>query len=210
MNNLFDSIQQSVRDYYTDKVLAFGETPKGVDWNSLQSQELRFDQLLQICDQDINFSLNDLGCGYGYLLDYMRKKTLEFTYRGYDLSEEMIRRARVRHVNSGNCQFFSNNDALQIADYAVASGILNVKLNHSTADWEQYVLSTLHTLNDFSQRGFAFNVLTSYSDQEYMRADLYYADPCFYFDYCKRNFSRNVVLLHDYDLYEFTMLIRKN
>jgi hypothetical protein len=26
---------------------------------------------------------------------------------------------------------------------------------------------------------------------------------------CKRRFSRNVALLHDYDLYEFTVLVRK-
>jgi len=42
-----------------------------------------------------------------------------------------------------------------------------------------------------------------------MREDLYYADPCFIFDYCKRNFSRNVALLHDYELYEFTIIVRK-
>jgi hypothetical protein len=42
-----------------------------------------------------------------------------------------------------------------------------------------------------------------------MRADLYYADPAQVFDYCKRRFSPNVALLHDYGLYEFTILVRK-
>ena len=42
-----------------------------------------------------------------------------------------------------------------------------------------------------------------------MRPDLYYADPCELFDRCKRRYSRNVALLHDYDLYEFTILVRK-
>ncbi|MDJ0702258.1 MAG: class I SAM-dependent methyltransferase [Leptolyngbyaceae cyanobacterium MO_188.B28] len=209
MNNLPASIQQKVCDYYTDKVLTFGETPKGVDWNSRQSQELRFDQLLKICDQDIDFSLNDFGCGYGYLFEYMQQKNLKFRYAGFDLSEEMIQRSRKRYASANNCQFFSGSDFSDIADYTVASGILNVKLHHSDVDWEQYALNTIHKLNDSSQKGFAFNVLTRYSDKEYMRADLYYADPCFYFDYCKRNFSRNVALLHDYGLYEFTMLVRK-
>ena len=64
-------------------------------------------------------------------------------------------------------------------------------------------------MNKFSLKGFAFNVLTKYSDKEYMQNNLYYADPLFLFDYCKRNFSQNVALLHDYELYEFTLIIKK-
>ncbi|MBM3138043.1 MAG: class I SAM-dependent methyltransferase, partial [Chloroflexi bacterium] len=29
------------------------------------------------------------------------------------------------------------------------------------------------------------------------------------FDYCKVNFSKNVALLHDYKLYDFTIIVRK-
>jgi hypothetical protein len=60
-----------------------------------------------------------------------------------------------------------------------------------------------------SKKGFAFNILTGYSDPERQRADLYYADPLFFFDYCQKNFSRFVALLHDYPLYEFTILVKK-
>jgi len=42
-----------------------------------------------------------------------------------------------------------------------------------------------------------------------MKDDLYYADPCYFFDYCKKKFSKNIALLHDYGLYEFTILVRK-
>ena len=41
-----------------------------------------------------------------------------------------------------------------------------------------------------------------------MRDDLYYADPGFVFDHCKRRYSRHVALLHDYGLWEFTVLVR--
>jgi hypothetical protein len=59
-----------------------------------------------------------------------------------------------------------------------------------------------------ARRGFAFNALTSYADSEKKRADLYYADPGYWFDFCKRGHSRRVTLLHDYPLYEFTLLVR--
>ena len=51
-------------------------------------------------------------------------------------------------------------------------------------------------------------MLTRYADPPLMRDDLYYADPTRYFAVCKERYSRNVALLHDYDLYEFTLLVR--
>ena len=42
-----------------------------------------------------------------------------------------------------------------------------------------------------------------------MKDHLFYADPCFFFDHCKKHFSKNVALLHDYGMYEFTILVRK-
>ena len=58
------------------------------------------------------------------------------------------------------------------------------------------------------RRGFAFNALTRYSDADRRRPDLYYADPLELFDRCKRTYSRFVALLHDYPLYEFTIVVR--
>jgi putative ABC transport system permease protein len=77
------------------------------------------------------------------------------------------------------------------------------------ADWRAYVNETIDRLAELSLRGFAFNCLTSYADADRMRPDLFYADPCELFDRCKRRYARNVALMHDYDLYEFTILVRK-
>ena len=64
-------------------------------------------------------------------------------------------------------------------------------------------------MDETSSRGFSFNCLTKYSDAEKMMDNLFYADPCDLFDYCKWNFSKQVALLHDYGLYEFTIIVRK-
>ena len=74
--------------------------------------------------------------------------------------------------------------------------------------WRDYTLETIAELASLSRRGFAFNMLTSYSDPERMTDRLYYGDPCFYFDWCKRNLSPHVALLHDYGLCEFTIHVR--
>lgn len=85
-----------------------------------------------------------------------------------------------------------------------------MRQGRSDAEWFNYLQETLDSLDRFSRRGFSFNCLTSYSDEDRKRDYLYYADPCQLFDLCKRRYSRQVALLHDYGLYEFTILVRKD
>jgi hypothetical protein len=109
----------------------------------------------------------------------------------------------------GPWRFVTREEDLVEADYVVASGLFNLRLDVDEQSWRAYILDTLRSLDRLGRRGFAFNMLTSYSDPERMRGDLYYGDPCFFFDHCKRTFSRDVALLHDYGLYEFTLRVRK-
>ena len=179
-----------------------------MDWNSADSQRLRFAQLLHALDFDGEMSLNDYGCGYGALVDYLVSNGRRLTYCGFDINESMIATARQRH-DVPWCSFTSDRHQLQPADYTVASGIFNVRLAHGLDAWREYVVQTVEAINALSVRGFAFNMLSTYSDPEKRRADLFYADPLEMFDLCRRKFSPRVALLHDYPLYEFTMIVRK-
>jgi len=202
-------IRGNVEGYYSEKIKAHGATARGVDWNSPESQHLRFVQLLKLIDRNRSFTINDYGCGYGALADYLKSEGCVFQYRGFDISPKMIAKADELHPGMQEVAFVGKERELKEADYTVASGIFNVKLQASLKEWEGYMLRTLATVNGLSRHGFAFNVLTKYSDPKFQRPDLYYADPLFLFDYCKTKFSRFVTLLHDYPLYEFTLLVRK-
>ena len=203
-NRLIDKIEK----YYSKKVAVYGAAARGVDWNSEESQELRFEQVLKICDRTTPFTINDYGCGYGALAAYMRKKNYMFRYRGFDVSRDMIAEASRLFAPVRHCRFFTGENLLSPADYTVASGIFNVKLDTSERVWKAYVLATLKKIAALSRKGFAFNMLTTYADKKRMRDDLYYAEPLYFFDICKKNFSRFVTLLHDYPLFEFTVLVR--
>ena len=202
-------IRGDVESYYSDKIEVHGPTAQGVDWNSPDSQRLRFVQLLKLVDRNQPFTINDYGCGYGALADYLRSEGYAFQYLGFDISRKMIAKANELHAAMQGVIFVGKERDLREADYTVASGIFNVKLKAATEAWEGYMLRTLERISSLSKRGFAFNVLTKYSDAEFQRPDLYYADPLFLFDHCKTKFSRFVSLLHDYPLYEFTILVRK-
>jgi len=205
-------ILRNVNSYYTEKVLRHGPSPHGADWKNEESQVARFVQLVKILENTAeSFSVNDLGCGYGKLYEFLKDNYNSFHYTGYDLSDEMILNARSLYGSSGSHEFRVISDLADLtpADYTLASGIFNVKMEHSNDEWQDYFITVLRQMSKISKRGFAFNCLTIYSDMEYMKDTLYYADPCFYFDFCKRHFSRKVALLHDYDLYEFTIMVSK-
>ena len=209
MQNTKTNILAEVAEYYTSKLVRHGETPQGVDWNGEESQTLRFVQLCKIVDNSSHFSINDLGCGYGALYDFLAHKYASFSYFGIDVAESMIRAAERRYQDRKEASFVLSSVPEQVADYGVASGIFNVRLGRSDDEWMLYLETTLGTLDRTSRLGFAFNCLTSYSEKDKMRDYLYYANPCVLFDLCKRRYSRNVTLLHDYGLYEFTILVRK-
>jgi SAM-dependent methyltransferase len=200
---------EHVKSYFDKRIQKHGPSPRGSDWNSEASQNVRFDQLLKVVEAK-SFSLLDYGCGYGALADYLVTKGFDVDYYGYDILESAIETARQVHADKPHRMFFTDKSELPICDYTVASGIFNFRGEQSFEDWTEYVIGVLQEFNQLSRRGFASNFLTKYSDADKMRADLYYADPLFLFDYCKRNFSKNVALLHDYRLYDFTLIIRKD
>lgn len=204
------NLLNEVAAYYAEKLNKFGDTPRGVDWNGEESQIVRFSQLCKIFDRNLTgFSVNDLGCGYGALLDYLQKNFKNYLYQGIDVSEQMIETAKQKKPENDRIRFINSSEPNQIADYGIASGIFNVRLKRSDEEWFEYLQVTLDVLNRTSRLGFAFNCLTSYSDEHKKSDYLYYANPCQLFDLCKRQYSNQVSLLHDYKLYEFTILVRK-
>ncbi len=166
-------IHDAVARYYSAKVREHGPTFKGVDWNSPESQRLRFQQILRICEGAATFSINDFGCGYGALIEELERQGGSFEYCGFDISAEMLERAFQAHAGRSNCRFVSSSEDLPAADFTVASGIFNVKLDTSPENWLAYILETLDQINEKSAMGLAFNALTSYSDPDYKRDDLF-------------------------------------
>jgi len=207
-----DETQKKLNEYFSEKLTAFGATPKGVDYNGPEAQERRFEQLARVIDPSQPFTLIDYGSGYGALFDFLQKKGWQFEYYGIDLIEKMVIAGREAHQDSPNAHFTTEEGEVPVADYLLAGAIFNIKLEASYPDWQNFVAATLQRMNGLCSKGFSFNMLTKYSDADRMaqRPDLFYGDPLFFFDLCKRNFSRNVALLHDYGLYDFTILVRKD
>lgn len=209
MTESHNAILTDVATYYTGKLTEHGPTAQGVDWRDSASQHVRFNALLTLVE-DCTASLLDIGCGVGALLPHARSRGFSGAYLGTDIAPAMLQQARNLHGSDASARFQQRIAPDQPYDYAVASGIFNVRLTHDTAAWQAYMEETVALMNRSARRGFAFNCLTSYSDADRMRPDLHYADPLPWFDRCKRNYARAVALLHDYGLWEWTLIVRKD
>ena len=197
-----------VAKLYTDSFIEHGATAKGVGWTDKIKHELRLDILSRaVSEESSSFTVNDLGCGYGALFEWFEKNNHKIEYfNGYDISEEMLNAAKER-LPKDRVSFF-NLPAIQTkSDYSFASGIFNVPMGTNEDEWKTYVQTILDNMFEYSKKGFAFNMLTSYVD---WRADnLFYGNPTEYFDLCKTRYSKYVSLHHDYPLWEFTIVVRK-
>ena len=203
---------ETYRDYFNKKVELYGATPGAADYNGAEAQLTRFEQLVKVINPSLPFTIIDYGCGYGALFDFLQNKNWQFEYCGFDMLEKMVSAGRESHRGVLNAYFEYSEDKLKAKDYLVACSIFNNKFEAEKIEWQDMILQTLARMNSLCTKGFSFDMLTKYSDAERMeqRPDLFFGDPLFFFDYCKRNFSRNVTLLHDYELYDFTILVHKD
>jgi SAM-dependent methyltransferase len=200
-----------VADLYEKNLDEHGLTSKSVGWKDEASQLLRFEKLVEVFDRRApaeDISVNDLGCGYGAMFSYLESMpSIRLAqYNGYDISDEMLAAAK-QAIPDQRAAFIMSPKITCEADYSFVSGTFNVKLEASDEHWASYIKEMLMNLSVHSRRGFAFNLLSTYVD--WKQENLYYGDPFMFFDFCKRNISRYVSLLHDYPLYEWTIVVRK-
>lgn len=202
---------EKIEKLYTSNLREKGLVSSAVGWNTRESQILRFEKLTSIIHEKARpISINDYGCGYGAHLAYLMQECgiSVDTYFGYDLSEDMIAAAKSElKWYCGNLSLLQSPEIKTEADYTFVSGTFNVRFEVDEKAWQSFIESKLIQIDYFTRRGFAFNLLSSYVD--WKEDHLFYGDPCYWFDFCKRKFSKKVSLIHDYPLYEWTILVNK-
>jgi SAM-dependent methyltransferase len=205
-----EHVYEAIEDYYTAKVSKYGATPLGVDWTCVATQELRFVQLVKICEFSAAFSLNDLGCGYGALLAYLSKRhaSADINYFGVDVSGAMIAHARRLYSRRPKIRFAIDSTSPRTADYSVASGIFNVKLEQEIDVWESFIEQTLAGLKAKSRRGFSVNFMLPDRQPHGANEMLYRTAPERWAEFCQDRLDCSVETIAGYGLREFTLLAR--
>ncbi|WP_431204251.1 class I SAM-dependent methyltransferase [Bradyrhizobium betae] len=201
-------ILSEVAAYYTARLELYGTTARGVDWNGIESHQIRHRQFLRLIEDDRDGSIIDLGCGFGDFLKFLRSTGHRGHFMGYDVAPSMIDAARKLHGEDHDRSWHVGASPEAAADFAIASGVFNVRGDVGDDIWLGYIRETVDVLARAGRKGFGFNVLSLSSDPDRRRPNLYYADPTLMLGYCLSRYGRSVALLQDYGLYEFTVLVR--
>lgn len=141
------------KSFYSTAIEMYGITAKGVNWHSKESQNLRFEIILEMLPSDMSsYSVADAGCGFGDLYLYMlKKKRMPKEYIGIDALVDMYSIASERTgceiVIADICK-----EKLPSADFYICSGAMNVLNDFETHLFMRNCLSSCRI-------GFLFNVL---------------------------------------------------
>jgi cyclopropane fatty-acyl-phospholipid synthase-like methyltransferase len=204
------NIRNKVTIYYLDKFNEFGDTPKGADWNSQESQCLRFQRLFKQIDISKINSILDVGCGTACLLNFLQNElNYKHQYTGIDFVPEVINEAKHKFKKYPNVELIIGDisDLTTIYDFTVASGIFNVKQSIEENIWTDFIEKTLNEMFLKSKYGFSFNFISTYVD--FTVDKLFYCNPMYIFEFCKKYFSKYVTIDHSYPLHEFTITVLK-
>jgi SAM-dependent methyltransferase len=196
-----------VTQYYDEKLRRHGATPAGVDWRDQESQELRFSELIKITRGAKSGRVVEVGCGWGAFPQWAKKQGNSFKYIGYDLSEKMVQAAASTCQGVPDVDFRCGSSGFESADWVIASGIFNIRLDVPDAEWRAHVDATIEHMAASAQLGFAFNCLTGFSDANRKAQHLYYPYPGEMLDDVMQKYGRHAALLHNTGLYEFTILV---
>ena len=137
--------------FYLSSIKKYGTNAKGVNWVSEETQELRFDIILDMLPKKID-SLADAGCGFGDFFIYFQKQALSCnSYIGIDSIDKMC---TIASKNTGQeiIQADITKDILPSCEYYICSGAMNVLNSFETHLFIQNCFKS-------SQKAFIFNLL---------------------------------------------------
>ena len=204
-------LNKEISNIYNKRFDTFNNTPKGVFWNSKLSQDLRLniilDKILQNAKSD-EFSIADIGCGYGRLYEIIRERKLDgkVQYHGFDINQKIISFCK-NNIDFQNIKFSISAFPLNQTDYVVMSGTYNLTPTNNISLWEDYIIKNLTSNWKLVQKAMIFNCLIK--EKRKIEKKLYYTELSWIQKICERNFCDPEVIKHNLLKDDITIILKK-
>jgi SAM-dependent methyltransferase len=199
---------------YAEALARKGATLAGVGWPRAADVALSYETLLDPIDfrqfsPERPLRLLDLGCGPGFLLDYLAENNIldRVDYTGADITQIALEHAHRRWP----AQRFELRDVrdrpfpADTFDYCILCGVFIHRHPLSLANMKAHAEATLTAVWPSLTKGIGFNVMSKHVDWE--RDDLFHWPLDEMMAFCKANLSRHVTFRLDYGLWEASALV---
>lgn len=200
--------------YYEDLLEKYGDNYLSLDWKSPESQEIRFrvfEDLLTIGGKNNDFSVLDVGCGFGDFYGYFKKAGYKFNYAGYDISPKIIEMAKKKYPGAR----FEVRDILddqkpEKFDFVFCCGALNISFE-DPVDHLEFIGSMLLRMYELCNIGAGANFLSSQAiyhlpDESLRQPQYFYSKPEDIVQFAK-GITGSFILRHDYHPGDFTIYL---
>ncbi len=208
---IYKLLNKQISYIYNKRFDTFNNTPKGVFWNNKLSQDLRLniilDKILQNTKSD-EFSIADIGCGYGRLYEIIKEKKLDgrIQYHGFDINQKIISFCK-NNKDYENVEFAINTCPFKKTDYVVMSGTYNLAPTNNIPLWEDYIIKNLTSNWKLVEKALIFNCLIK--EKRKIEKKLYYTELSWIQKICERNFCDPEVIKHNLLKDDITIILKK-
>ena len=210
-NLIHKLLNKKISSIYSKRFNNYHDTPKGVFWNSLLSQDLRLNIILDkiiFISKSSKFSVADIGCGYGRLLNIIEERNFKdkIYYHGYDINKDFIlfckKQTKYKYAN-----FNIQTCPSEKVDFIIMSGTYNLTPTNNIKLWENYIIENLKSNWVFVNKAMVFNCLVSHKRQ--IKSKLYYSELSWIKEVCENNFGKIKVSKHNLLPNDITITITK-
>ena len=203
------SIVDRQREFYRALFERHGDDPRSLSWRDDRTQRERHERIARCFERESGeFSVHEVGCGLGDFGAYLGERHPAARYSGSDIVEPFVEACRKRFPASRfELRDVSAGAGEERYDFVVQSGMFNPRLDTPVEEWREFVFHTLEAMYRMARKALVTDFLTTYSDAERRRDDLFYLDPRELIDEVHRRFSRHVTIDASGPLYEYTAVV---
>tara|TARA_B100000925_G_scaffold154529_2_gene115910 strand:- start:789 stop:1418 length:630 start_codon:yes stop_codon:yes gene_type:complete len=206
------NVEAVIAQKYNFRFSKYGAVPEASLWFSQDRQFMRFKLIADVLDQAIkgsSFSISDIGCGYGALLPYLKKRfpNSEFTYNGFDIAEKPLNFCK-KNYKWPNVFYRTGNLPDRYSDFCVMSGTYNYAPVLSPKQWQDYLFENLTQIWKFTRLSMIFNLSVA-DEARITNQNISYFNKDNVKNFCKNNLGRTNLFLSEKLPKEVTFNISK-
>lgn len=210
---------KKIAEHYNECFQKHGDSHLGVDWPNYKDTLIRHEIMLGVTKGESDVSILDFGCGLGHFYEYLKRNdhTNFLHYAGIDINLDMVEICRKKYpgISFGHIDIlldiegWRNPTIFSNYDYIVCNGVFTEKRDLTWDEMFQFMASTVKTLWERTNKGIAFNLMSTHLDYE--RDELFHVDLDLIGEFIREELgTRNFEIKHGYGgLYEYTVYIYK-